>query len=241
MTQKHSDNCPCPHCRGLDIPMQYALRPIHDSIRSLFAINESQMFEAYLEAREKGLNPPQPRFSQVMPKDENVFVIAYGMLHPQHESILNQHQITDLIAEFESHKNHAHCTLVGGKLRMSAFADFVLFPELSRDSSKMIPCALLLTTALDFKALNQYIKNDVGYGGFCMSDKERKFKNDDFAAFGYTTYLHFGNVKFFDNIINRPYLLCLRQQEELFDSANKDHWKDYIDVAKLMRLSRISY
>lgn len=242
MERGHNPGCSCPHCNGMDIPMQYAIRPLHDDVSSLFAIDESCGFEQFLNLRNKGLNPQQPVFPQVMPEDENVFVIAYGMLHPQDESILRKHwkdfdSWEKMLAE---HKNHSHCTLVNGKLRMSAFADFVLFPELSRDPNKIIPCALLLTTALDFKKLDRYIAKEIGFGGFCVSPNT-EFKKSDFAAYGYTTYLQFRNVGFFENIIDRPYLFCLQEQEESFDNTDINNWKNYIDVAKLMRLSRISY
>jgi hypothetical protein len=210
--KKHSHKCPC----NSGVAMQYALKPFKGGAKRLVAIEESVLFDTYLEQLKHNPDAKQPVFEHVMPENEEHFIVVYGMLHPQHASY---GKVSDWNEELSEWKNVAHGTILDGKLYMSAFADFKLFPELSAAPKALIPCALLLTTALNFEGM------------------EERF---GFEHFGYTSSIAFANHESLDNIANRPYLFCLQKQEPVSDELNKDNWTNYIDVAKLIRLAKIS-
>lgn len=117
--------------------------------------------------------------------------------------------VTNWTAELQTHIEYGHATIEDGKMYCSCYLDFLIYLEHADDANR-IPCALLLNTPLDLNKRKDY-------------------------GFGYNAYLRFGNMGALTNILNRPYVFCLRGTETSFDPAEKGNWKQYIDMTKLLK------
>ena len=202
-THHHRDtNCPCCQ-RAAKGPIQYALLELREHRYALLEADEVSLLDKWVRSG----SGEEPTFPIIEPAEDNPLVLAYGVLRPQADS-----DVTDWVAELQTHIEYGHATIEDGKMYCSCYLDFAIYPEHAHDPSR-IPCALLLNTPLDLNKLREY-------------------------GFGYNTYLRFGRMGALSNILNRPYVFCLRGTEPSFDPAEKGNWKQYIDMTKLLKTAR---
>lgn len=115
----------------------------------------------------------------------------------------------DLQNEIFQHKNNSMITLLDDCLYESAYRDIWLSEE--RVHTKNIPCAAMLNTALKLNIERDY---DFGYGMF----------------------LKYSDLKLFDNMVNRPFILCVKGVEKRFDKYSDD-WTSNIDKEKCLKIA----
>ena len=144
------------------------------------------------------------------PKDQSPYYLAYGVL-------LNflKGKEKPKMEPFEAEKNinYPHATVYGGEAYISWYPEIVLDQALFGDD-RYLPAALLLKTSLPV-------------------EKKR------FNGFGYTLFpAREGYQNIFDEIINREYVLCIRDIEKKYDGYEKG-WIYDVDIEKMNQVADI--
>ncbi len=57
-------------------------------------------------------------------------------------------------------------------------------------------------------------------------------------GFGHTLFLKYKEMDIFDNILNREFLLCVRDIEKEFNPKDEKNWKKYIRIENMLRTAK---
>lgn len=148
---KHNNNCNCPVCNNqIRDERQFAALQASDGgyitldVEEWVHISDYQCSDNF---------PKVPNYTKIIPDDDVLPVIAYGVIIPQYNT-----KIKDWKRELFEQRNHAYCTLLNNQVFVSGYSDFVIF-ESDKVYNSHIPIALLYYTSLDLSE-----KRDYGFG-----------------------------------------------------------------------------
>ena len=117
-----------------------------------------------------------------------------------------------LIEKMGEFKNYALISLEHERIYYSSYNDIEIFRG-KEIYPGFIPCAMLLHTSLDLKKKLEY-------------------------GFGHTLFLKYKEMDIFDNILNREFLLCVRDIEKEFNPKDEKNWKKYIRIENMLRTAK---
>lgn len=152
------------------------------------------------------------QFPVLAPDETKTPVLAYGVLMPAYNS-----KVSNWAEEMDRWKDFLMCTVEDDKVLGSVYVDIEVYED-ALVYNQNIPCAMLLHTTCDLT-------------------EPREF------GFGHTTFLRYKDfdtkedVDLLENILNRPFVLCIAENDPHFD-GNVEGWKQQIDKEKLMEISK---
>lgn len=206
--EKHDELCNCPICNnGIREEHQYACLALKSGDFRIDA-DEYTLLANYWENEDESYT----HFPVLEPDETKTPILAYGVLMPAYIS-----KVSNWTEEMAKWKNFFMCTVEDDKVWGSVYTDIEVFEE-NLVYNENIPCAMLLHTTLDLS-------------------EPREF------GFGHTTFLRYKDATtkedtdLLENILNRPFLLCIAEKEDKFD-GNVENWKQQIDKRKLLQIAR---
>lgn len=203
----HAKNCDCPICNN-------GIREEHQYAAMEWSDDKwirMDAYEAFL-LDEHCQDEESLHFPELVADESKIPVLAYGVLMPAYNS-----KVSNWTEEMAKWKNVNMCTVEDETVFNGCYTDIELYED-KLMYNEYIPCALLLHMPYD---LSQ--KRELG--------------------FGHTTFIRYTDantkeyVDLLENILNRPFILCIAEKEERFD-GNVDNWRDQIDEKKLIQIAR---
>lgn len=205
---KHGDTCYCPICNnGIREEHQYACLQLKSGPVRIDAY-EASLLSDYCDNDDESY----AQFPVFEPDENKTPVLAYGVLMPAYNS-----KVSNWTEEIAKWKDFAMCTVEDEKVLGSVYVDIEVYED-ALVYNQNIPCAMLLHTT-------------------CALSEPREF------GFGHTTFLRYKDattkecIDLLDNILNRPFLLCIAENDPSFD-GNVECWKQQINREKLMEISK---
>lgn len=140
-------------------------------------------------------------------------IIAYGVLLQGKSKRNRSVNMDNLVSTAMNHKNYRYITLECDQIYESVYEDVMFFPE-NRILGNSIPFAMLLYSTLDVKPAE--------------------------FRFGHTMTIYYDNLDLIENILNREFLLVVRDREHTFN-GDAEHWKEYINKDVMLENARQIY
>lgn len=205
----HAKNCDCPICNnGIREEHQYAGMEWKPGVIIRIDGYEWWLIDKLVKNKDESYK----KFPELVADESKTPVLAYGVLMPSNDS-----EVTNWTEEMEKWKNLDMCTLEDGKIFNGCYTDIELFED-KLMYNEFIPCAMLLHMPYDLS-----VQRELG--------------------FGHTTFIRYTyaetkeHMDILDNVLNRPFILCIAEKEESFD-GNVDNWRGQIDEKKLIQIAR---
>lgn len=145
----HKENCKCKICNnGIKEERQYAALEILEGQRVILDVEEYEHFDRWIMNR--GKDNSQPMYEEIMPEDNSVLKLVYGVLIPQYNT-----DFLEFEEEVKKFKGFALATLESEKIYLSAYQDIKLFPDMV-EYDNHIPCAMVIDSPIDFSRKKEY-------------------------------------------------------------------------------------
>lgn len=221
LLKENKEKCECAICRNAEMyreERQFASLMMEDYSMTI-AAEEFGVIDKLVEnaknvkkvKQEKGSNGYP--FPLIEVQDDIKPVIVYGVLLRGKTKRNKSADMGNLVSMAMNHKNYRYITVENDQVYESVYEDAIFFPQ-NKVLGNSIPFAMLLYSTLDVKP-----------GEF---------------GFGHVMTLYYADLDLVENILNREFLLVVRDREHTFN-GDVEHWKKYINQKVMLENAKQIY